>query len=140
MCYSSSFCLICNIATQLGTKIPILAGLLGNRTQAFDEFGAQTVSRQGRLFQPGFGKAGASLGGQVLAGGFTAYSAIQDVRQGNIGGAVASIAGGVIGALVTGGNPVGIVIGTAAGEAFANATLNFKTSFENFFKEICGGR
>jgi len=124
-----------NLATQLGTKIPILAGLLGNRTQVFDEFGAQNVSKQGRLFQPGFGGK-APLGGQLLAGGFTAFSAIQDVRQGNISGAVSSIAGGVIGALVTGGSPIGIVIGTAAGEAFANATINFDTEFENFFREI----
>jgi TP901 family phage tail tape measure protein len=124
------------LGTSLSSKIPLLSSLLQPPSTSYDQAGQATTTQGGRLFRPGFGSSGAALGGQVLAGGFTALSAIQDVRQGNISGAVSSIAGGVIGALVTGGSPVGIVIGTAAGEAFANATLNYDTEFGNFFKEI----
>jgi TP901 family phage tail tape measure protein len=89
-----------------------------------------------RLLGPGYGRNAGSLLGQGLAGGFTAISAIQDLRQGNQAGAAGSIAGGIIGGLISGGHPIGIVIGTAAGEAFANGMVNYKTEFSNFFRDI----
>jgi TP901 family phage tail tape measure protein len=108
-------------------------------------FVAPTGYRQGlggrvsqRLLGPGFGRNAGSLLGQGLAGGFTAISAIQDLRQGNQAGAAGSIAGGIIGGLISGGHPIGIVIGTAAGEAFANGMVNYKTEFSNFFRDIFG--
>ena len=91
---------------------------------------------QKRALGPGLGRNAGSLLGQGLAGGFTAFSAIRDLTQGNKAGAAGSIVGGIIGGLISGGSPIGIVIGTAAGEAFANATINYKTQFTNFFKDI----
>ena len=90
----------------------------------------------GRLMGKGFGRNAGSLLGQGLGVGFAAYTAAKDLQEGDTAAAGLSLAGAAIGGLLSGGSPVGIVIGSAAGEAFANATFNYKADFTRFFSDI----
>ena len=45
----------------------------------------------------------------------------------------ADIAGGIIGGLITGGNPIGVAVGTSISEAFVNGVLAAKPQFSDLF-------
>lgn len=62
-----------------------------------------------------------------------------DILKKDIPGAGSALAGAAVGALLTAGNPVGIAIGTVAGQAFADSTFNRKVEFENFFASVIPG-
>ena len=88
------------------------------------------------LTKPGIGRNAGTRLGQGLGAGFALYTAGKNLAEGDTAGAGLSLAGAAIGALLTGGSPIGLVIGSAAGEAFANATFNYKTEFSRFFGDI----
>jgi TP901 family phage tail tape measure protein len=88
------------------------------------------------LTQPGIGRNAGTRLGQGVGVGFAAYTAGKNIAEGDMAGAGLSLAGAAIGALLSGGSPIGMIIGSAAGEAFANATFNYKTEFSKFFGEI----
>lgn len=102
--------------------------------------GGQPLGAGGRtanwLTQPGIGRNAGTRLGQGVGAGFALYTAGKNIAEGDTAGAGLSLAGAAIGALVSGGSPIGMIIGSAAGEAFANATFNYKAEFERFFGDI----
>ncbi len=99
------------IAGQAGGRAPqsILGGLQG----AYGR-GGQALGRV-----PFVGGALQRAG--PLAVGVTALAAGQNLLQGDTEEAGGNIAGAILGGLITGGNPVGVAIGAAAGGAFVAA-------------------
>lgn len=62
-----------------------------------------------------------------------AAPAIQNFASGDTTEGGANIAGGILGALATGGSPVGALIGSAIAEAFVRTTLTYKSDFADLF-------
>ena len=123
-----------------GQQIPIEqqrldAGQAGGYVSAGMPVGLGGRVTQG-LLSPGYGRNAGSKLGQGLGAGFALYTAGKNLAEGDTAGAGLSLAGAAIGALLSGGSPIGMVIGSAAGEAFANATFNYKTEFSRFFGDI----
>lgn len=65
-----------------------------------------------------------------------AVSSIGNFAQGNATAGIANITGAIIGALVTGGSPIGAAIGSAGAEALIKGIQNMKPELQEAFKDI----
>jgi TP901 family phage tail tape measure protein len=110
---------------------PALAGQLAGRGIV----GPQTTLRQGISGVAGFG--GGAVGGAAVGGLSALLSG--NLQKGNLDRAGAQIAGGVIGALLTGGSPIGAFIGSVIVESVIGGLVDREVDIQGLFAEILTG-
>lgn len=83
-------------------------------------------------------KAGLKFGSIATASLIGALPGIMKLAQGDLVGAGFSMGGAILGAIATGGNPVGAMIGSFIADAFINQTLEHKPDFDALFVDAFG--